>query len=65
MRSKDTTTDPTGPLSTLVDKTLNKPLAEQVAENLEEKDAGAARSEAEDYAPGTTEHEDDREAPAP
>ena len=50
-----------GPLADFVDDKLNKPLAEQIAEELEDRPAGPARSSATDYARGTTEHEDDRE----
>jgi hypothetical protein len=51
----------TGPLGDLVDDKLNKPLTEQIAEELEQGRAGPVRSGTTDYAHGTTEHEDDRE----
>ena len=63
MRPKDDREEPAtsdGPLADFVDDQLNKPLAEQVAEQLE--DGGPVRSGATDYARGTTEHEDDRES---
>jgi hypothetical protein len=50
-----------GPLTDFVDDKLNKPLAEQIAEELEERPESPARSSATDYAHGTTEHEDDSE----
>jgi len=50
-----------GPLADFVDNKLNKPLAEQIAEELEEGRSGPVRSGKTDYAGGTTEHEDDRE----
>lgn len=65
MRPKDDREEPAttdGPLADFVDDKLNKPLAEQVAEQLEEGGPGPVRSGATDYARGTTEHEDDREA---
>lgn len=50
-----------GPLADFVDDKLNKSLAEQIAEELEEGSRGPVRSGATDYARGTTEHEDDRD----
>ena len=63
MRPKDDGEKPAtgGPLTDFVDNKLNKPLAEQIAEELEQGAAGPVRSGATDYARGTTEHEDDRE----
>jgi hypothetical protein len=64
MRPKDDRDEPSatrGPLADFVDDKLNKPLAQQIAEELEEGRGGPARSGATDYAHGTAEHEDDRE----
>jgi hypothetical protein len=63
MRPKDDSEKPpaSGPLADFVDDKLNKPLAEQIAEELEQGPEGPVRSGATDYAGGTTEHEDDRE----
>jgi hypothetical protein len=64
MRSKDDREEPavpSGPLADFVDDKLNKPLAEQIAEELEDGRSGPVRSGVADYARGTTEHEDDRE----
>lgn len=55
-------TPTSGPLTDLVDDKLNRPLAERIAEELEEKREEAARSGVSDYARGTAEHEDDPEA---
>jgi hypothetical protein len=63
MRPNDDREEPAtteGPLADLADDKLNKPLAEQIAEALEEP-AGPVRSGATDYAHGTAEHDDDRE----
>jgi hypothetical protein len=53
----------TGPLANLVEDELNKSTAEQLAEELEEREERdqPKRSGATDYARGTAEHEDDRE----
>jgi hypothetical protein len=63
MRPKDDGEKPAtkGPLADFVDDKLNKPLAEQIAEELEQGPAGPVRSGATDYARGTTEHDDDQE----
>ena len=64
MRPKDDREEPAtteSPLADFVDDKLNKPLSEQIAEELEKGPAGPARSGATDYARGTTEHDDDRE----
>ena len=50
-----------GPLADFVDDKLNQPLADQLAEALEEGPRGPTRSGATDYAHGTAEHDDDRE----
>lgn len=50
-----------GPLTELVDDKLNNSLADQIAEELDEKREQPARSGATDYARGTAEHDDDRE----
>ena len=50
-----------GPLADFVDDKLNKSIAEQVAEALEEGPQGPARTGATDYAHGSAEHDDDRE----
>ena len=51
-----------GRLADLVDEKLNRPLADEVAEELDKKREAPARSGAGDYAHGTPEHEDDRDA---
>jgi hypothetical protein len=64
MRPKDDPEKPpaaSGPLADIVDDKLNKPLAEQIAEELEQGRARPARSGTTDYAQGTAEHEDDEE----
>jgi hypothetical protein len=63
MRPKDDHEEPatTGPLGDLVGDKLDKPLAEQIAEELEQESGGPVRSGTTDYAQGTTEHDDDRE----
>jgi hypothetical protein len=64
MKPKDEGEEPatTGtPLADFVDDKLNKPLVEQIAEELERGPSGPVRSGATDYARGTTEHDDDRE----
>ena len=54
-------TPPTnGPLTDLVDKELNKSVADQIAEELDQQ--RPVRSGVSDYAHGTTEHEDEPEA---
>ena len=50
-----------GPLTDLVDEKLNKSVADQIAEALDQREE-PARSGASDYARGTTEHEDEPEA---
>jgi hypothetical protein len=50
------------PLTDLVDDKLNKSVADQIVEKLDEKQEEPARSGASDYAHGTAEHEDDLEA---
>ena len=50
-----------GPLADFVDDKLNKSIADQLAEALEEGPPGPTRSGATDYAHGTAEHDDDRE----
>jgi hypothetical protein len=68
MKSNDpqnptTELEPTAaPLTSLVDDKLNKPLADVIAEELDKKGEEHARSGARDYAHGTAEHEDEREA---
>jgi hypothetical protein len=52
----------TAPLTSLVDDKLNKPLADVIAEELDKKGEERARSGVRDYAHGTAEHEDEREA---
>jgi hypothetical protein len=52
----------TAPLTDLVDDKLNKPLADEIAEELVKKGDEHARSGVSDYAHGTAEHEDEREA---
>jgi len=62
--SHDPSTGPpptSGPLTDLVDEKLNKSLANQIAEELEQQREEPARSGASDYARGTTEHEDEAE----
>jgi hypothetical protein len=49
-------------LTDLVDDKLNKSVADQIVEKLDEKQEEPARSGASDYAHGTAEHEDDLEA---
>jgi hypothetical protein len=51
-----------GPLADLVDDKLNRPLADQIAEEIEERREQPPRSGASDYAGGTGEHDDDPEA---
>jgi hypothetical protein len=61
-KPRDSTAAPptaSGPLADLVDNTLNKPLAEQIADELDGKPEEPARSGASDYARGTAEHDDD------
>jgi hypothetical protein len=50
-----------GPLTDLVDDELNKPLADQIADKLDDEGDEPARSGATDYARGTAEHDDDQE----
>ena len=52
---------PGAPLSDLVDDKFNRPLADQIADELDDREDESRRSGADDYARGTTEHEDDRE----
>lgn len=51
-----------GPLTDLVDETLNKSLVDQIAEQLDQEHEAPAPSRTSDYASGTTEHEDEPEA---
>ena len=51
-----------GPLTDLVDERLNKSLADQVAEQLEQQPETPARSDAGDYARGAAEHDDEPDA---
>ncbi|HEX2342561.1 MAG TPA: hypothetical protein VHI98_18925, partial [Vicinamibacterales bacterium] len=51
------------PLADLVENDLNKPLAEQVADEISERADEPARTGADDYARGTAEHEDDNDTP--
>jgi hypothetical protein len=51
-----------GPLTELIDNEANDSLASQVADELERREEGPARSGASDYARGTAEHDDDGEA---
>jgi hypothetical protein len=58
-----TTPGPTsGGLTDLVDEKLNKSLADQIAEELDQQREKPARSGASDYARGSAEHEDEPEA---
>jgi hypothetical protein len=50
------------PLADLVENELNKPLADQVADVLEDRQGEPARSGTDDYARGTPKHEDDQDA---
>ena len=50
-----------GPLTELVDDELNKPIADQIADQVEEGSTEPGRSGATDYARGTAEHDDDQE----
>jgi hypothetical protein len=50
------------PLADLVENDLNKPLAEQVADEMTNREDQPARKGADDYARGTAEHDDDRES---
>lgn len=63
MKPKDEGEKPAtrGPLADFVDDKLNKPLVEQIAEELEEGPEEPVRSGATDYAHGTAEHDDDQE----
>jgi hypothetical protein len=63
------TNDPTaapaptsGALTDLVDERLNKSLADQIAEELDQQREKPAHSDASDYARGSAEHEDEPEA---
>jgi hypothetical protein len=60
-KSHDPAASPTasGPLADLVDNTLNKPLADQIVDQLDEQPEEPARSGVTDYARGTAEHDDD------
>ena len=50
------------PLSDLVDDKFNKPLSDQIADELQDREKEEpSRSTADDYARGTTEHDDDSE----
>jgi hypothetical protein len=51
------------PLADLVENDLNKPLAEQVAEEITNREDQPARQGADDYARGTTEHDDEPDTP--
>jgi hypothetical protein len=51
-----------GPLSDLVkEEVKNRSLADEIVEAVEHKPEEPSRSDTEDYAHGTAEHEDDRE----
>ena len=51
-----------GPLADLVDDRLNKSLADQVAEQLDEQRETPDGSDASDYARGAAEHDDEPDA---
>jgi hypothetical protein len=61
---RQTRTPPTAgaPLADLVENDLNKPLAEQVADEIHEREDEPARTGKDEYARGTAEHDDDHEA---
>jgi hypothetical protein len=65
METHDPATPPaptSGALTDLVDERLNKSLADQIAEELDQQRETPARSGAGDYARGSAEHEDEPEA---
>jgi hypothetical protein len=49
------------PLADLVENDLNKPLTEQVVDEINERDDQSGRRGVDDYARGTAEHEDDND----